>query len=345
MTAEHRSQKKPSGTKQVLAPRLVIDPDLDTALRKRIQQAEPYVLRDVEAAEGHSPWLSLFAPLSSRVGMGLLLYSGYLLLFPEARVYTDLVLKELLEDVGAPTALLDWSIAPSLLAVWSLSKVLHRYQQRAEIRRLRAAGAHYVITDGLGERARALIGRADQALHTARRAVECDDSAVSRAQVDELGREPWEIAVSLRDLVEFTAASANEERRPPRLDGRRGRQDAVGRPAATDESALMPCPNQELEEVWQAIEHRVSALVSTCEEVVALNAEFGELRKPVESTPEDDALLDLRASTARHALAQTDLEELRANLTAARRALDAADATPVQPTSARELREGVDGVT
>ncbi|MDF3303309.1 hypothetical protein [Streptomyces tropicalis] len=341
MTAEHRSQKKPSGTKQVLAPRLVIDPDLDTALRKLIQQAEPSVLRQVESAEEHSPWQALLAPLSTRVGRGLLLYSGCLLLFPEARAYADLMLKALFEDVGAPAALLDWTIAPGLLAAWSLSKVLHRYQQRAEIRRLRAARAHYVITDGLGERARALIGRADHALHTARRAVECEDGAVGRAQVDELGREPWEISVSLRDLVEFTASSAHEERHSPRLDGRRGRQDAVGSPSATDGSAPMPCPNQELEEVWKAIEHRVGALVSTCEEVVALNAEFGELRKPVESTPEDDALLDLRASTARHALAQTDLEALRANLAAARRVVADGTSGPLKPS--HELRAGLDG--
>jgi hypothetical protein len=311
----------------------VIDPDLGTTLRRRIEQTEPSMLRHAESDGGPSPWRPLLAPLSTKAGCGLLLYSSYLLLVPDARRYAELTLKALLDGVGTPAALTDRTIAPTLLAAWSLSQVFHRFQQRAVIRQLRAARAHLVITDGLGERARTLISRADHALRTAQRAVESGDDSVERARVEGLGHEPWEIAVALRDRTEFTT-SAPGKQQTPRLDGHRGRLDAEGKPSVTNESALMPGRSQDLEEVWDAIERRVSALVTVCEEVVALNREFGVLRRPVEADREDDALLDLRASTARHALAQTDLEALSAELSATRQALGAADRIPLQPEPA-----------
>jgi len=342
MTAEHQGQPMTSGEIQVV-PRLVIDPGLDTALRRRLQRAEPAALRQAESAQDPSPWRALLAPLSTRLGTGLLLCSGYLLFVPDARPYTDLMLEGFLKVFGAPAALMDWTIAPSLLAAWSLSKVLHCYQQRREIRQLRATRAHYVTTDRLGKRARTLIARVDQALHTARQAVESEDDPVGRAYVDELGREPWEVAVSLRDLIEFTASASSEQRHPLRPDGRRDRGVAERRLTRTSGSAVVPSRNQDLEEVWEAIEHRVSALVMACEELVALNAEFGAFRKTVEADPENDALLDLRASATRHALAQADLGALRANLAATRRVLDA-DGGPVHAGPAHEPRAGLDGV-
>ncbi|MCX4681583.1 hypothetical protein OG413_41005 [Streptomyces sp. NBC_01433] len=332
MSAEHsgRSQKNPSLAKQVIAPRLVIDPDLSANLRRRIQQTEPSVLRHAESVGGPSPWQALLAPLSTKTGCGLLLYSTYLVFAPDARRYAELTLKALLDGVGAPGMWSDWTIAPALLAAWSLSQVMHRFQQRAESRQLRAARAHFVITDGLGERARTLIGRADHALCTAQQAVSSGDDSVERDRIEGLGRELWEITVALRDLNEFPT-SAPRQQQTPRLDRRRGRPDAEGQASVANGPALMPGRSQDLEEVWGAIERRVSALVTVCEEAVALNREFGELRRPVEPDPENDALLDLRASTARHALAQTNLEALSAELSATRRAFRAADRISLQP--------------
>ncbi|MFD7954359.1 hypothetical protein ACFV4X_12775 [Streptomyces ardesiacus] len=341
MTAEHRGQTMTSGESQVL-PRLVIDPGLDAALRRRLQHAEPSALRQAESAQDPSPWRALLAPLSTRLGTGLLLCSGYLLFVPDTRQYADLMLEELFKGFGAPATLMTWTIAPSLLAAWSLSKVFHSYQQRREIRQLRAARAHYVITDGLGERARTLIARVDHTLHTARQAVKCEDDSVGRAHVDELGREPWEIAVSLRDLIEFTATTSPDQPHPLRSDDPRDRGDAESRLTGAAGSAVQPSRKQVLEEVWEAIEHRVGALVAACEEVVALNAEFRAFLKSVEADPENGPLLDLRASATRHTLAKADLEALRANLAAARRAL-AADGGPVHAEPAHEQRAGLDG--
>lgn len=336
MSAEYsgRSQENPPTAKQVIAPRLVIDPDLSANLRGRIQQAEPSVLRYAKSAGGPSPWRALLVPLSTKTGCGLLLCSTYLLLAPDSRM----TFEALLDGVGAPGMWSDWTLAPALLAAWSLSQVMRCFQQRADMRQLAAARAHFVVTDGLGERARTLIGRADHALRTAQQAVESGDDTVARARIEELGREPWEIAVALRDLTEFPTSSPRHQRTPG-PDGHRGRVDAERKRPVAAEPALMQGRSQDLEEVWNAIERRVSALVAACGEAVALNRELGELRRPAEPDPEGDALLDLRASTARHSLAQTDLEAVSAELSAARQALGAADTIPLQPERALDEQD------